>query len=159
MSNAHIAMVLDGPLLVPGEAAAALLVTSDGRYLMQHRDPLPGIFFPGWWGLFGGALDHGEKPEQALRRELEEELGFVPPNVYPFCTLGLDFGFADLGQLDRHIFEVPITAGDLACMVLGEGQAMALMTADDLLSRSVIPYDSTVIWQHATRHRFQSNLT
>lgn len=30
------------------------------------------------WGFFGGTLDHGETPYQALRRELTEEIGFVP---------------------------------------------------------------------------------
>lgn len=147
--------LLDGPKLVPGEAAAALLITPDGRYLLQHRDPLPGIFFPGWWGLFGGALDPGESPEDALRRELQEELGFQPVSVRPFCALGLDFGFAGHGRAARHIFEVPIRAGDPDRMILGEGQGMDLFDARQILSgMPVIPYDCTVIWQHASRHRF-----
>lgn len=148
-------IVLNGPPLVPGEAAAALLVTSDGRYLLQHRDPLPGIFFPGWWGLFGGALDPGEDPETALRRELFEELAFHPAEVRPFCILGLDFGHAGHGQADRHIFEIPIDPGDPARMTLGEGQGMKLLCAEQALHHpQVIPYDLTVIWQHASRHRF-----
>ena len=61
--------------LTPGDAAVALIVLEDGRYLMQHRDQKPGIFYPGHWGLFGGAIDADETPEIALRRELEEELG------------------------------------------------------------------------------------
>src|SRR6201999_3754337 len=39
--------------------AAALLVTPDGRYLMQHRDDKPGILLPGHWALFGGTIDPG----------------------------------------------------------------------------------------------------
>ena len=150
-----LSLLLDGPRLVPGEAAAALIVTPDGRYLLQHRDDKPGIFFPGWWGTFGGALDPGEDAEAALRRELAEELQFHPSTVRHFCTLGLDFGFAGHGRMDRHFFEVPIVESDVAGMVQREGQAMDLVSAADAMTgRPVIPYDLTAIWQHATRHRF-----
>ena len=29
----------------------------------------------GWWELPGGGLDHGEKPDACLKRELKEEMG------------------------------------------------------------------------------------
>ena len=49
----------EGPLR-PGDAAVALIVLDDLRYLMQLRDQKPGIFYPGHWGLFGGGIDPGE---------------------------------------------------------------------------------------------------
>src|SRR5262245_60295753 len=64
--------------LTPSNAVAALLVLPDGRYVMQLRDLKPHIFYPGHWGLFGGAVDEGEDERQALSRELAEELGFRP---------------------------------------------------------------------------------
>ncbi len=45
------------------DAAAAIIFLDDGRYLMQHRDDKPGIFYPDHWGLFGGAIEPGEDPE------------------------------------------------------------------------------------------------
>lgn len=51
----------------------------DGRWLIQLRDEIPTIVAPGCWGLFGGHLDPGETPEQALRRELLEEISWQPP--------------------------------------------------------------------------------
>ena len=133
--------LLDGPRLVPGEAAAALLVTADGRYLLQHRDPLPGIFFPGWWGLFGGALEPGESPETALRRELQEELRLSPSTIGPFCTLGLDFSFAGLGPAERHIFVVPIDRADLNSMVLGDRyDSQIQIQPDGSMSTATSPY-------------------
>lgn len=149
------ARLLEGPKLTPGEAAAALLVTPDGRYLMQHRDDKPEVFFAGWWGTFGGALEPGERPEEAMRRELIEELAFDPPEMQAFCTLGLDFGFAGRGVVPRHFFEIPIHAADVDAMVLGEGQDLGLFPGPDLLTmRNVIPYDATAIWQHLSRNRF-----
>ena len=49
------------------EVALAMLHL-EGRWLMQLRDDIPTIVAPGCWGLFGGHLDPGETPEQALRR-------------------------------------------------------------------------------------------
>lgn len=47
--------------LTPAHAAAAVIVFEDGSYLMQLRDQKPGIFYPGHWGLFGGAIDKGAR--------------------------------------------------------------------------------------------------
>ena len=55
-------------------AVAAIVVVDQDRYLMQLRDDIPGIWYPGHWGLFGGAIDTGEDEIAALRRELREEL-------------------------------------------------------------------------------------
>ncbi len=38
------------------------------------------------WALFGGMVEDGEQPKEALLRELTEEMGFVPDieKIYPF---------------------------------------------------------------------------
>ena len=56
---------------------AALIVLDDGRYLMQQRDDIQGIFYPGYWGLFGGAMEPGETAVEALVREVAEETGLI----------------------------------------------------------------------------------
>ena len=144
-----------GPKLRPAEAAAALIVTADARYLMQHRDDKPGIFFPGWWGCFGGAVEPGESPADAIRRELDEELGYRPEAARHFATLGLDFSFAGFGVLPRHFFTVEIEPAAVERMRLAEGQDLALIPGAELLGMPrVIPYDATVIWQHLSRRRY-----
>ena len=45
--------------LEPVDAVAAILVDEDGRYVMQHRDAYPHIFYPDHWGCFGGAVESG----------------------------------------------------------------------------------------------------
>jgi 8-oxo-dGTP pyrophosphatase MutT (NUDIX family) len=144
-----------GPRLVPSPAVAALMVTPDGRYLLQHRDDLPGIFFPGFWGCFGGGIEPGETPAAALRRELAEELAHAPRSVEHFATLGLDFSFAGHGVLPRHFFVVPIEPDELGSMRLAEGQGLALFAGAGILGTAgIVPYDATVVWQHASRLRF-----
>jgi 8-oxo-dGTP diphosphatase len=54
---------------------AAALVDADGRILMQRRPP--GKAHAELWEFPGGKIEPGETPEQALVRELEEELGIA----------------------------------------------------------------------------------
>ena len=51
----------------------AAVVERDGRVLITRR--LEGTHLAGLWEFPGGKILPGEKPEDALRRELQEELG------------------------------------------------------------------------------------
>ncbi|MGN6771778.1 MAG: 8-oxo-dGTP diphosphatase MutT [Rhizobiaceae bacterium] len=53
--------------------AACALVDTDGRVLLSRRPE--GKALAGLWEFPGGKVDPGETPEQALIRELREELG------------------------------------------------------------------------------------
>ena len=53
--------------------AAAALVDADGRVLLTRRPE--GKTMAGLWEFPGGKVGDGETPEEALVRELEEELG------------------------------------------------------------------------------------
>ena len=50
------------------------LFVHDGRLLLVHRRP-DRADHPDTWDLPGGHVEPGETPEQALRREVREELG------------------------------------------------------------------------------------
>jgi 8-oxo-dGTP pyrophosphatase MutT (NUDIX family) len=67
--------------LVPAqrEFAAAILVDTQGRLLLQLRDNVPGIAYPGWVGLFGGHREAGETYLECVRREVHEETGLLLP--------------------------------------------------------------------------------
>ena len=132
--------------------AAALLATQDGRYLMQLRDDKPEILLPDHWALFGGTIDPGESAEAAMRRELEEELRFAARAVEPFTELVIDLPFAPPRRDRMSFFHVPIAADDVAAMVLGEGAAMRLFTAEELATLPrVAPWDLAVVLMHARR--------
>jgi 8-oxo-dGTP pyrophosphatase MutT (NUDIX family) len=59
---------------VPPAVVLAILTVGD-RYVLQHRDDDPRVASPGCWALFGGGLHDGETTRQAVRREINEELG------------------------------------------------------------------------------------
>jgi 8-oxo-dGTP pyrophosphatase MutT (NUDIX family) len=55
-------------------AARVLVVNNDRVLLVKETDD-------GWWALPGGGIDHGEAIEQAVTREIEEELGVSADEV------------------------------------------------------------------------------
>jgi 8-oxo-dGTP diphosphatase len=63
---------------------AAALIDPDGRVLIAQRPP--GRAMAGLWEFPGGKIEPGETPEQALIRELNEELGILvkEPCLAPF---------------------------------------------------------------------------
>lgn len=75
---------------------AAALVDRDGRLLVQRRPE--GLSMAGLWEFPGGKLEPGETPEQALIRELEEELAI---DVDHACLAPACFASEPLG--DRHL--------------------------------------------------------
>lgn len=56
------------------KVATALLFDCNNRLLIYLRDNKPEISFPNHWDLFRGHVEENETPEQALVRELQEEL-------------------------------------------------------------------------------------
>ena len=94
------------PMSDPGriETASAVLRSDRGRFLFQLRDDIPNILYPGLIGLFGGHLERGETPLQAVCREVHEEVGIdVPPpafSVLAECAVPVSGG----GQLSETVF-------------------------------------------------------
>ena len=140
--------------LTPGDAVAAILVTPDHRFLMQHRDPVPHIWYPGAWGLFGGTIEPGESELEALRRELREELALELGRATLFTRFRFDFDFAGAGACMRTFYEVPIDASVVPTLRLGEGRDMRLIPADQVLELSpIIGYDQFGLYLYMNRHR------
>ncbi len=66
--------------------AACALIDTDGRVLIAQRPE--GRSMAGLWEFPGGKVEQGERPEEALIRELREELGIV---VKEACLAPLTF--------------------------------------------------------------------
>lgn len=65
------------------EGTSALLISTDGRLLMQLRDDLPHVSDPGKISLFGGRREGTETFLECVVREVHEEIGYyLPPERF-----------------------------------------------------------------------------
>ena len=81
--------------------AACALIDADGRVLLAERPA--GKPMAGLWEFPGGKVDEGERPEETLIRELNEELGIV---VKEACLAPLTFAshsYAGLPSRDAAV--------------------------------------------------------
>lgn len=64
--------------------AAGVLINDKNEFLLATRPE--GKAYAGWWEFPGGKIEEGETPRIAAIRELEEELGVVVTEAYPWLT-------------------------------------------------------------------------
>jgi len=105
------------------EVAIALLIR-EGQFLLQLRDNIPTIVYPGHWAFFGGHIEPGETPETGVWREVEEEIGYVPPWLKPFVIWEHE-------NIVRHVFYGPLVVPP-AQLQLSEGWDLGLWSVADI---------------------------
>lgn len=71
------------------DVAVGVLIDGEGRFLLTSRPP--GKVYAGYWEFPGGKLEAGETVEQALRRELQEEIGVTIGPAYAWKTQLVDY--------------------------------------------------------------------
>ena len=99
MSGAPRVLVADGDRpreggagRAPVEVAVGVLVRDDGAFLLTSRPE--GKVYAGYWEFPGGKVEAGETVEQALRRELLEEIGITIGAVHPWHVELVDYPHA-----------------------------------------------------------------
>ena len=115
--------------------AACALIDADGRVLMAQRPD--GKDYAGLWEFPGGKIEADETPEQAICRELFEEL-----NVEPCEGCLQPFSFASFAYPDFHLL-MPLYLcrqwdGFLRAK---EGQAVKWFWPDKIRHLDLVPAD------------------
>jgi len=135
--------IMDDPVSIPVQVVGAAIVddlTVPTTLLSGRRLEPPAL--AGWWELPGGKVEPGEEPQDALHREIREELG-----------VGVELGARVDGPLagawplgDRYVMQVW-----LARVTKGEPRPLAghdqlrVLTKAELYAVSWLPADLQVI--------------
>ena len=77
---------------LPVDVAVGVLIDGAGDFLLTSRPD--GKVYAGYWEFPGGKLEAGESVEQALRRELHEELGIEIGAAEPWKIELMDYPHA-----------------------------------------------------------------
>jgi 8-oxo-dGTP diphosphatase len=118
---------------------AVALIDADGRVLLSQRPQ--GKTLAGLWEFPGGKVEAGERPEQALIRELHEELGI---KVEAPCLAPLTF--ASHAYPDFHLLmPLYICRRWTGSAMPREGQVLKWVRPNDLRSYPMPPADAPLI--------------
>ncbi len=128
------------------EVAVGVLIRPDGAFLLTSRPA--GKPYAGYWEFPGGKLEAGESVEQALRRELQEELGIDIGPALPWKTEMVDYPHA---LVRLHFCKVFDWSGELQ---MREAQSFAWEQLPVQVS-PVLPGTVPVLDWFAVEHQHQ----
>ena len=127
-------------------AVAHVILLVDSCYVLQLRDNKPNISVPGTWSLFGGGIKAGESPQEALVREVREELGITLSNFHPFWVFNRFDNFVQ-DLTTYNIFESDVT-GIWGNHHLMEGQATNHFKYQELTGLNMPSIISEILDRH-----------
>lgn len=121
--------------IIKPKDGAKVIIFSPDKILLFHRDNIPTIPYPDCWQLVGGGIEEGETPEQALLREVKEEVSYDLKNFKLISkTKGTTGG-------NVWVYMTFIDKEEEAKLVLGpgEGQEISWFTIDEALAKKLSP--------------------
>ena len=130
----------------PVDVAVGVLIDPEGRFLLTSR-PV-GKAYAGYWEFPGGKVEPGESIEQALRRELQEEIGVTIASAEPWKVEMFDYPHA---LVRLHFCRVHRWSGGFE---MREGQQMAWETLP-VQSAPVLPGTVPVLAWLAAEQGFE----
>lgn len=109
------------------------------KILLQLRDNKPNITYPNYWSLIGGHVEKNEDLDQAISREIKEEInciikgikyiGEIVQKSNPYHKNGLTL-YIFKGKIDKEIEEIDLM----------EGQKISYFTFEEILNLRVPPF-------------------
>jgi len=123
-----------------------ILENNEGKILLQLRDNKPSIPCPNCWGTFGGHIEEGETPEEAIKREIKEELDY---NL-------VDFEFYHIYFFKNYIiymFKKTDKKIKISNLKILEGQKGKFLTLEEIKKKKCSFNDKEIVEDYFKRFR------
>jgi 8-oxo-dGTP diphosphatase len=88
-------------------------------------------FYPGEWDLIGGHVEAGETPEEALTRELREEIGVTPLSWREAARVVVPVGGPGEAPLEFWLYAVTAWRGTPRNLLLEEHDEIAWFSVEE----------------------------
>ena len=132
-----------GHYLNPIAGVAALLTDATGRLLLLRRAHEPGC---GRLGLPGGFVDLGESAEEALRREIREEVGLEVQALCYFLSLPNEYPYQGLVTPVLDLFYRGTLESFREARAVSEVQELVMLAPRDLdLAQMAFPSNAEAV--------------
>ncbi|MBU1975263.1 MAG: NUDIX domain-containing protein [Nanoarchaeota archaeon] len=120
-------------------AVKIILTNNENKVLLQLRDNKQS--HTGCWALFGGHIDGSETPEEALIREIKEEINYSLSDY----KLIKESHVKDFGKV--YWFHVTIDVG-LSELTLNEGDDFNFFSYDEIAGLKLAPESKKILVEY-----------
>ena len=121
------------------------VIFCNNKYLLQLRDKKKNIYFPGFWGVFGGLLNKREKFTEAIVREIKEETN-LSVKVSKMIILNNFTIFGSKKIRKRIYYECKIIGKKN--IILKEGRKYKFFYYNQMSKLNIVPLDLAAIKYH-----------
>jgi len=126
------------------ESVKGIIVVKN-NYLLQLRDNKKNIYYPNFWGIFGGRVEKSEKYNKALEREIKEETNLI----VTVSRMILSVNYKMIGLKKKHnitYYECKIS--EKRKIILTEGRKYKFFSFNQIKKLNIIPMDFAAINSH-----------
>ena len=118
------------------------IIVVKNNYLLQLRDNKKNVYFPNFWGVFGGRVEKTEAYHQALEREIKEETNLIV--TVSRMILSVNFKMIGLKK-KRNIAYYECKISEKRKIILTEGRKYKFFSFNQIKKLNIIPMDFAAI--------------